>query len=182
MGTRHLIMVVQKKETKVAQYGQWDGYPGGQGVRILDFLRSKNMNDFRQAISETKVADEEQIKRLNEQIEKTKKFPKEFSRDTSAGILDMILDEGVRLVVSKEGFAKDSLFCEWAYVIDLDNDVLEVYTGFNKKPLSEGDRFYGDGKSDGEYYPVRLLGTVSFNELPTNEEFIKRFDGSEEEA
>jgi len=27
MGTRHLTMVIQNKEPKVAQYGQWDGYP-----------------------------------------------------------------------------------------------------------------------------------------------------------
>jgi len=29
MGTRNLTIVTSNGKTKVAQYGQWDGYPGG---------------------------------------------------------------------------------------------------------------------------------------------------------
>ena len=36
MGTRHLVAVIHKDEYKVAQYGQWDGYPSGQGDTVLD--------------------------------------------------------------------------------------------------------------------------------------------------
>lgn len=39
MGTRHLICVFYQGRFVVAQYGQWDGYPEGQGVKILKFLR-----------------------------------------------------------------------------------------------------------------------------------------------
>lgn len=42
MGTRHLIAVIQNEEPKVAQYGQWDGYPRGQGIQILKFLSRNN--------------------------------------------------------------------------------------------------------------------------------------------
>ena len=38
MGTRHLICVVKDNEYKIAQYGQWDGYPEGQGLVVLRFL------------------------------------------------------------------------------------------------------------------------------------------------
>lgn len=38
MGTRHLITIVKDGEFKLAQYGQWDGYPSGQGLEILEFL------------------------------------------------------------------------------------------------------------------------------------------------
>ena len=41
MGTRHLIEVKLDGELKVAQYGQWDGYPTGQGVKIADFIHYK---------------------------------------------------------------------------------------------------------------------------------------------
>ena len=46
MGTRNLTMVVDKTgETKIAQYGQWDGYPFGQGLTVLHFLSDKNSVD-----------------------------------------------------------------------------------------------------------------------------------------
>ena len=32
MGTRHMIGVVKDGIPRIAQYGQWDGYPSGQGV------------------------------------------------------------------------------------------------------------------------------------------------------
>lgn len=46
MGTRHLIAVIDRKGTlKVAQYGQWDGYPSGQGVDVLKFAKNKVLLD-----------------------------------------------------------------------------------------------------------------------------------------
>ncbi|KUI62430.1 hypothetical protein VP1G_09557 [Cytospora mali] len=42
MGTRHLIIIYQDGKYKLAQYGQWDGYPEGQGVAVLKFLSEPN--------------------------------------------------------------------------------------------------------------------------------------------
>ena len=41
MGTRHLICVKLDGEYKIAQYGQWDGYPEGAGLEVLRFLRER---------------------------------------------------------------------------------------------------------------------------------------------
>lgn len=181
MGTRNLTMVVLNKETKVAQYGQWDGYPAGQGKTILEFLRSADMEKFRKAIEETRFATQDEIDKLNKDIEKTGNFPAEFSRDAGGKILDMILSKGVRLLVNKEGFAKDSLFCEWAYVVNLDDNILEVYKGFNKQSLKEGERFFPVDTPNAEYHPVRFVGSVSLTDLPSTEDFINRFENSETE-
>ena len=40
MGTRSLIAVQLDGEYKIAQYSQWDGYPEGQGLGCLNFLKT----------------------------------------------------------------------------------------------------------------------------------------------
>ena len=71
-------------------------------------------------------------------------------------------------------FVRDSLFNEYTYVIDFDNNNLEIYKGLNNKPLESKpeERFYKeqfdkDGKliNDGGYYPVQHWFTLSFNEI-----------------
>ena len=38
MGTRSLVIAIKNKEVKLAQYGQLDGYPEGQGVGLIEAL------------------------------------------------------------------------------------------------------------------------------------------------
>ena len=40
MGTRNTIRVYLNDELKISQYGQWDGYPSGQGRDLLYFCAS----------------------------------------------------------------------------------------------------------------------------------------------
>lgn len=60
MGTRHLTCVVKNNEYKVAQYGQWDGYPSGQGVNILNFLKEMSQEKFLKGIDNCFEPTEEQ--------------------------------------------------------------------------------------------------------------------------
>lgn len=55
MGTRHLTAVFVDGEYKVAQYGQWDGYPEGQGLTCLEFARSVLANKTDRAAFAEKV-------------------------------------------------------------------------------------------------------------------------------
>ena len=86
-------------------------------------------------------------------------------------------------------FAADSLFCEWAYVIDLDKSTFEAYVGFNKEPLSPDDRFYFlmdkiPKDYSKQYYPIKLYPCAKWqlNKLPTTEEFLETFREDEEDS
>jgi len=88
-----------------------------------------------------------------------------FSRDTGAEILKLVYNCSDRKIALRDNtlFANDSLFCEMAFVIDLDTKMLEVYKGFNREPVPEGERFAhmndlldGDGKPR-EFFPVKLV-------------------------
>lgn len=197
MGTRNLTVVFDSGEYRVAQYGQWDGYPEGAGVKILQFLRDE-MDEwrFRTRLSQFQFVDGNDAieKRLDKAFEKGVGgycFP-EFSRDTGCDILPMIQNGATttRYLGNRLDFAADSLFCEWAYVIDFDHNTFEVYRGFNKTPLEEDERFYFMNDKadltrvppDGEmYYPVRLAAMFDLDNLPEDDEFLDMFKSDDEE-
>ena len=58
MGTRNLTAVYIDGEYKVAQYGQWDGYPEGQGLTALHFLRDEmDAEKFKTAVRNSSYID-----------------------------------------------------------------------------------------------------------------------------
>jgi len=195
MGTRHLIAVQSENEYKIAQYGQWDGYPSGQGLGVLGFLSiPENIKKLKEGLTKTRFIDEEKDKvfienynsacpkwsnepdnRSEEQINWWRNY---CSRDLGCEILSNIAnsDDNEILLRSNIDFAADSLFCEWAYVIDLDANKFEVYVGFNKVPFLETEthRFsFLPIEKNNEYYHVRMIASFDLNNLPSNDEFLE---------
>ena len=106
MGTRHLTIVKLDNKIKVAQYGQWDGYPTGQGITIANFIQ--NDMDLRKLKPRVRklewISDEEIDKRWEEvgvysdhvsfdQSAKFKEIYPYLSRDCGAEILSIIQNE-----------------------------------------------------------------------------------------
>ena len=167
MGTRNLTVVKLNKKIKVAQYGQWDGYPTGQGQEIADFLKKVDLIKFKKQINSLGLYSENDIKNALIEVggdpesewitcdlaDKRDKNHPALSRNHGAGILQLIHNGEVTKVVLNEDFKKDSLYCEYDYEIDLDNETVcmnsgEKYTfkqwcrkGFMKK-LEDKDNDY----------------------------------------
>jgi hypothetical protein len=70
--------------------------------------------------------------------------------------------KGLRYMIDYANFLKNSLFCEWGYVINLDTNQLEVYRGFQKKP---NDNRYVVSKPDDGYYNCALAHTFDIEFL-----------------
>lgn len=189
MGTRHLTCVIKDGEFKVAQYGQWDGYPEGQGLNILNILKEIDKSLFKKKLDMVSWATEEELNQMwieagakpnssfvsCEVADRYRELYPENSRDTCSDILRIIYNTEKPLKLQNSiDFAASSLFCEWAYIIDFDKNVLEVYEGFNKTPLSEEDRFFYMQKDNMDYYPVKIVTTFDLDNLPEKEEFIKK--------
>lgn len=194
MGTRNITCVVKNNEFKVAQYGQWDGYPSGNGIIILSWLQNNDIADL------SAGADRVHIFEGNEEragwVEVNgdgfipeadfKDYPS-LSRDMGADVLDYVASTQKPILVLDAEFAADSLFCEYAYVVDLDKNTFEVYEGFNKTPLTEADRFFTgetpDPSYDGSagYEPVVLVASYDLNDLPKQEDFLAKLEPSDEE-
>jgi hypothetical protein len=194
MGTRHLICVVKDGDYKVAQYGQWDGYPAGQGIRILNFLKTVDKEKFKAQIDKVSfLSDEETQDRWIEagaeknsewvSLEVSEKFNMlypENSRDTGSQVLQIIQNAKKPIKLTNQiEFAGQSLFCEWAYVIDLDKNVFEVYKGFNTKQVPKKERFFGFEQESPKYYPVKLIAKFNLNKLPSEKVFMRRTEDTE---
>lgn len=176
MGTRHLIVVIADGANRIAQYGQWDGYPEGQGATALEFLRKADLAAFKSKCLQNRFGTDVELKAIAKPHgDNWKEKHPELSRDAGADILKMVYDSKAGLMLSDQhDFAADSLMCEFAYVVDLDKRTFEVFRGFNKTPIAPTERFFPlESKSDGGYHPVRLLKSYSLDSLPTKTKFLK---------
>ena len=172
MGTRHLTVVKLDGEWKVAQYGQWDGYPEGQGITVLEFARKlqdhTTAEKFIQNLRKCRWLYRHEVVAINKKIENgeikdlLREYP-QFHRDTGAEILDYVLSQNKEEIVleSQFDFAFDHLFCEYIWGIDLDKSEFGLYVGADKVK---------------DIVPVK---TWKIEEAPTDEEFIKAFEENE---
>lgn len=206
MGTRHLTCVFLDGEYKVAQYGQWDGYPAGQGRTCLEFLQKhghgEDLERFKRHVRNCFWITAEEVEKINTRIREDKEFGSkwqdvypELSRDTGAEILETIYNANKDVIKLNDdlSFAADSLFCEWVWVVDLDKGTFEAYKGFNHTPLDEDERFYHFGEDENGtmtgkraysgdvYYPVRLVGCYKLDDLPDVDDMINELDPPEQE-
>lgn len=198
MGTRGLTVVIQDGTHKVAQYGQWDHNPSGQGADALKFLSGEgNIDKLIAALPRVKFGTDEDFEVVTKGLgieggwmtsEQAKMYNAVLpfvSRDHGAGILALIAEsEGDVLIYDQIDFARDSLFCENAYVVDLDARVFEVYAGFQTEPHTEGrfhDQFRAEDHREGEtqYQPVKLVASFPLDELPSVEDFVAQLEPDE---
>lgn len=84
--------------------------------------------------------------------------------DNTLGILD------IGVMIDSHNFIKDSLFCEWAYIVNLDEMTFEVYKGFQTKRHNKGrySKISPDKNSVGDkYYACTLMATYPLTDIPT---------------
>lgn len=192
MSTRGLMGFVVNGEVK-ATYNHCDSYPGWLGLRTLRFVKD-NLTRLDDLFIEV-----DNIRLVNADTPATDAEVAEFERlaNRSVGTRDtrdwyVLLHEAqgdyytyvqIGVMVDQQKFAQDSLFCEWAYLINLDTNEIEVYEGFQKDPHNEG-RFadWQVVRHDPRgYQPVRLVHTFSFDDLPSDNDFIQILEPEEEE-
>jgi hypothetical protein len=155
MGTRNLICIVKDNQFKLGKYCQWDGYLEGQGQSIAKFIiknlqNNDGLNRFSNNVDSLVVIsnkqEEEYWKKAGADMEVSDLFKEkhpQLHRDCGADILDMIFNTtGLEVSTPEIEFANDALFCEYCYVLDLSNEMLEIYINDSADNRSlQGSRF-----------------------------------------
>jgi hypothetical protein len=144
MGTRNLTVVKDKNgTTRVAQYGQWDGYPQYSGIEALKFLREEmNQEKLLKRLTLVQFIDEEESNEIWESFDHDDNDPTKYSmeypglhRDTGIKILEAVANATETLkTIDNSEFANDTLFCEGIYEVDFStNKFISTYHGTTKE-------------------------------------------------
>jgi hypothetical protein len=163
-----------------AMYNHWDSYPTGLGDVMVKWMLAQD-GDFSKAIEQF-----DRLTAVEEDSEPTEDQKLALVRYLDLGVGNKTDGDWYNLLRDTQGnpvgaleagffvdyfkFGEDSLFCEYAYVVDLDRKVLEVYKGFQNKPHGSGRWAQGasrtlDYGSRDTYYPIQLIREYGLEEL-----------------
>ena len=136
MGTRNLTKVIKDDKVVVAQYGQWDGYPSGQGLTgFFAITKDDVVASLEANLSLLYYPSEDELTKMAEPFwdgregwmtfESGKAYGEKYpslTRDTCTEILYVIANATEPVPISLEiEFEDDELFCEGVYEVNLDN-------------------------------------------------------------
>lgn len=172
-------------------YCHFDAYPDGLGVKVFADVatllaelayrfrtdpKEPRMNLIKERVRSIRLVESEKAP--------TPEDEKAFSHLRSFGVggdsltyyqllhqlqgsLVRCFDSGI--MVEYSAFLKESLWCEYAYIMNLDSESLELYKGFNSKPGGRG-RYALEKSPDKEYFGVKLVGEIAFKDFGDTKE------------
>lgn len=171
MGTRGIVGLIIDTQIK-ASYNHFDSYPSGLGLDVVKFV--KGIDDLDAVIAQARalVVVPEDGEPTPEQVQR---MTGQETPDTAVGgewytwLRDAQGDlaETLRLGFATDGiaFAANSLFCEWGYLVNLDNSTVEVYRGFQEEPHIDGVFATAEPYAGTTYYPIRRIAVIPFDQL-----------------
>lgn len=176
MGTRGAVGFRAKNQDKIT-YNHFDSYPSGLGQDVLSFIRRHSIEDLKntanniQLIQKNSVPSESQIKECrpwtNLSVSNQSTSDWYCLLRESQGNLDAYTN-GLKYMIDGQSFLLDSLFCEFAYIINVDKNQLEFYSGFNKKARERKGRYASlrpENSRPDSYYGVALLWKIPLNTI-----------------
>lgn len=148
-------------------YNHFDSYPDGLGRDILSFCKHTSLAEMNEIYDRLILVNENSTPTPEQITECSDYYDGNVSRQTpedwycllrkTQGDLN-VYRAGLKYMIDNHDFIKDSLFCEYAYIINLDTKKLEFWVGFQKTP-HKGNR-YGAEANRG-YYPCKMVASYS---------------------
>lgn len=174
MGTRGIYGFYKYGIDKIT-YNHFDSYPEGLGEDIVKFIHNTSILEMNEIFNKIILVNDNTIPTAEQIFECTEYYDNNVSSRTitdwycllrkAQGNLETY-KSGLKYMIDNKDFIKDSLFCEWGYIINLDKNILEIYKGFQKTPNK--NRYFYDGRERDGYYNCKLIKTFPLNNIPEN--------------
>ena len=185
MGTRGYIAITKGNQF-LGMYNHFDSYPSFLGANMIELMthlmRSKEDAD--------KLFNLEVVKAQDKPDESTLQKMKDggFWSNVSSGddwysalrecqgeVLKYIEAGYIIADTSPEGcFMEDSLFCEYAYVLNLDTGILDFYEGFQKEVATKG--LFAGKDTGNDYQTCNLVSSYDLNENYNADIIVEHMD------
>lgn len=114
---RYTVIVKANKRIKIAQYGHEDGNPASAGVEILRFFKTHAPATLKRMVGDLGVFTPEEAEEA-----KRNRLP---VWGFGTQVLEEVISGRLKRVILNISY-KDDVFCDWAYIIDLDSNMLLV--------------------------------------------------------
>lgn len=149
MSTRGAIGFIKNKQYKVS-YNHWDSYLEGKGVEVVNFIKRNSLERMNEIfdnmimVNQTDIPTEEQRKEIlkfwKKNNIKNNYEPIKFGNGNADWYYYLSVtngypeyyNKGLRYMTDDKDFIKDTLFCEFAYLIDLDENKLHILSNDKK--------------------------------------------------
>jgi len=153
-------------------YNHYDSYPTGLGKDLVEALQTIPLAELKDKARALRLVDGDDTPTKKEREELREFANLRVSHGTdedwycllreTQGNMTATFKAGV--MIDSHDFLENSLFCEWAYIINLDSGEFETYKGFQQKYHSHG-RYYSTMAKEG-YYPVALVKQYRLQDIP----------------
>ena len=188
MGTRGIYGLRKNKKDKTS-YNHFDSYPAGLGELMFEYIKRHSIEEMNALYDRIMLVDDS--KKISELTEEERNgLEILFSYNDK----DELIDEDmysllrnfqgdlqnydryhtVNIMCDNHDFIKDSLFCEYGYIINLDTNELKVFEGFQTKPQKTNR--YGC-KSNRDYYPCKMIKRIKIEDIHNSDKTLEDFLG-----
>lgn len=166
MGTRGCYGFRKNGIDKIT-YNHYDSYPSGLGADVATFCKETSLDEMNEIfdriilVAESSTPTAEQIAECHKyygagDAGQTVEDWYWLLRDTQGDL--SVYKDNLRYMIDSHDFITGSLFCEYAYIINLDTNRLEYWVGFQRKP--DKNNRYGTKNHNG-YYPCKMKASYS---------------------
>ena len=172
MSTRGVIGFHLNGQDKVS-YNHADSYPSGLGKKIVQFIQNTRDQELLTIATKIRLVSEDSHPTPHD-IEKYLAYANRrvaggnlndwyVLLHQAQGYLDAYRNENFDVMVDYQTFLRDSTFCEWAYLINLDDGVLEIYAGGDG--LKAGPGRYASQCNEDDQFGVHLIRSFTLEEV-----------------
>lgn len=186
MGTRGIYGFRKNKKDKTS-YNHYDSYPSYLGEQMFDYIKKHSIEEMNDLYDRLMLVDEN--KKISELTEEEKNgLEILFSYNDKNELIDEDMYSLLRnfqgdlekydryhtvnIMCDSKDFIKNSLFCEYGYIINLDTNELEVFEGFQKKPQKTNR--YGCECNKG-YYPCKIIKKIKIEDIQNSDKLLKDY-------